>query len=198
MGISSSFITRATGHPAGPWIAVEPGLEFPRYAAVTVKDDPRVDFDLEMFLAFNANQRRYEVDELKVSRRSPLDQLTGTALRTIPVAELMRSLNWVARIAESGERMPAKLPPELVARLKREGPSSNETLMWVGRVYVAASAVAQSSGLAVQESFGIAAPTAAVWIRRARDRGFIPDISEKSLPMPDEDFAFTVQAREIG
>lgn len=188
MATEASFLTWTAQDPDRAWVDIEPGLRFPRYAVLDVVDDPRTTLDLRMTFAFNENQGRYEIDGIEAMRRSPQDWVDGTALRTIPVQELMRELGWAARIRESDEEMPNPLPEDLLQRLKRLGPSSPETLTWVGRVYVTATAISQPAGQAVRDAFGLTTPTASVWIRRARDRGFIPDNWLASNYMPPGDF----------
>lgn len=139
-----------------------------------------------------------EIDSLTTFRRSSSDRVGGTALRTIPVKELMRDMGWVARIAGAEERLPDPLPRELVDRLRGQDSGSNETLLWMARVCVTANAAFQASSQAGRDNFGMVTATASVWVRRARDRGFLPDLSLSSSHMPEPDFGAAKRVLRYG
>lgn len=187
MGLSSGYIIREGDRE--PFVSVLPDLRFPRYAAIDVTKDERSELDVSLGLVFDPQEFRYVVDTMTVNRRNQWSEVNGAALRTIPVQEYVRSLQWAGRIEPSGETVPNPFPPERAEEIKRNGPSDPNSLLWLARIYVVANALSRPPGKAVQEALDMPAPTASVWIRRARDRGLIPDTLDRvDRAMSEEEF----------
>jgi hypothetical protein len=64
------------------------------------------------------------------------------------------------------------LAPKERDRLVVASPT-DETLLWVARIYVIAELAGDPPAKAVRESLGIPESTANNWIRRAKDRGIL-------------------------
>lgn len=171
-----------------PTVQVLPDLEFARYSAVDVHTDSSGSVDVTMMVVFDEVAARYMVDSLTAYRRGPSASVDGASLRTIPVQELLQLLEWNVRISGTGESMPTELPRDLVQSIKAAGPSDPDSLRWLARVYVAAHAFHRPPAKAVQQQLDMPAPTASVWIRRARDRGLIPASIGAAEFMSDEDY----------
>lgn len=141
-----------------------------------------------MTLVFDESAAQYVVDGLTVHRRTPEISVDGVTLRSLAVQEMIGEMNMAVPIVGAGEEMPEVLPDDLVASIKKAGPSDIESLRWLARVYVRAYAFRRPPAKAVQEQLKMPAPTASVWIRRARDRGLFPDALGSGRHMSTEEF----------
>lgn len=101
------------------------------------------------------------------------EPVTGAALRKLPLrAFVQHAFNPVDGEGKS-VRSYGTVRRSEAARLREAGPVT-ETLEAVTRVYQAAWIAGDPPTVAVVETFGIPRPTADGWIRRARERGFLP------------------------
>lgn len=106
------------------------------------------------------------------------DVVTGTALRGIPVASIVRtaagSLVWQTVNREGGyvTNVPYRPPADIDTSA---GPT-NEALQFVAASYALAYALGEPPAKAVERDLGLATSTAGRWIRLARERGYL-DIS---------------------
>jgi hypothetical protein len=160
------------------WITLEPDLVFPKYVYLDVVDESDLQFDLRISAFLHPGSRRYEVDTIKVLRRPRWDStIDGTTLRAIRAKELLRrGLSAAGKIERSdGEPMPDDLSAEQAAQIRAAGPSNSTTLLWVARLYTRAWALHQNPTKEVERQLGLTRPTASVWLRRARDRGYLTD-----------------------
>jgi hypothetical protein len=139
-------------------------------------------------VVFDEAAVQYTVDNLTAYRRGPEASVDGVALRTIPVQDLLQDLEWTIGIQGTEETMPTQLPQGLVDEIKKSGPSNLDSLRWLARVYVSAHAFRRPPAKAVQHQLQMPAPTASVWIRRARDRGLIPATIGSGAHMSAEDY----------
>lgn len=151
-----------------------PDLSFARYGAVDVHTPAAGSLDVTLMLVFDETAVQYQVDQLIAARRGPSSSVDGAALRTIPVQELLQTFEETVTVTTTGEPMPELLSDDLVREIKAAGPSNADSLRWLARVYVTAHAFRRPPAKAVQQQLQMPTPTASVWIRRARDRGFIP------------------------
>jgi hypothetical protein len=102
------------------------------------------------------------------------EPVTSAALRKLPLrAFIQHAFNPVDGAGKS-VRSYGTVRRSEAARLREAGPVT-ETLEAVTRVYQAAWTVGDPPTVAVVETFGIPRPTADGWIRRARERGFLPE-----------------------
>lgn len=132
------------------------------------------------------------------------DPVTTDALRSIPLARLLRSAVGLAAYAplrtKEGEVLPwdegiAGFPSdEELQRAEREVPASgrrwlmtDEHLSNVAKVYKTnpRNALGQRAPTqAVMQHFNVTRPTAGRWVMEARKRGFLPPASEKGDKLP--------------
>jgi hypothetical protein len=139
---------------------------------------------------------RYVVQDLRFIRREGGAPITSELIRRIPVQRIVRGV--VTELAElrtdpgavyesDGMRMRAPeqvvIPPDERGRLVGAGPT-DETLLWVARVYVMATLAGDPPAKAVKENLGIPMPTANNWIRRAKDRGILKQQAPTGEPHP--------------
>lgn len=103
---------------------------------------------------------QYRCTELHVRQRDGGPEVTGWALRAVPVAAMLKDLaRWATNTPETPE-----ITKELAARAPTEA-----TLQSVARVYEAAYLVGDPPKKSVAERFEISTATAGRWIARARD-----------------------------
>jgi hypothetical protein len=137
--------------------------------------------------------RRYVVEELRITRQDDGPPITSELIRKIPVHAIIRSTASLAvelRPARAFDGRPdlqlavlragiedmivrtvedLALSPDDRKRLVAAGPT-DETLLWVARVYILAELAGDPPAKVVRETFGVPTSTAGYWIRRAKDR----------------------------
>jgi hypothetical protein len=123
--------------------------------------------------------RRYVVQELRITRQNEGEPITSELIRKIPVQRLIRGLVsdavelWILQPSPEGTRNYAislvELSEDERGRLVAAGPT-DETLLWVARIYVMAELAGDPPAKSVRETFGVPTSTASYWIKRARDR----------------------------
>lgn len=160
-------------------VDIEPDLRFPVLIEAVVNDEPDLEEDLRMVIVFDLWLERYVVDSLEVRRRADGAEVAGTSLRSVRVHDLLRrAVRQSLQLGQINDRSPIfgveyELAAEDAATVRSWGPSSDDALRWVARIYKFAQALNDAPLQAVQQQIGIAVPTASVWIRRARDRGIL-------------------------
>lgn len=142
-------------------------------------------FDMTALIRLHG--RRFELDELTITRRDDGEHITGFGMRAIkPPSILRESLEVLAthppekavgKVAfinsEPGVAVAfGTIPTADAAQAKADGPTDN-TLRLVGRVYTLAYAVQDRQAKAVSETFGVSVGTANVWIAKAKTAGHI-------------------------
>jgi hypothetical protein len=135
--------------------------------------------------------RRYVVQELRILRRDDGPPITSELIRGIPVAMLIRGA--VSNLAELRIdpdvdyelRVPEQvvITPDDRVRLVEAGPT-DETLLWVARIYVMAELAGDPPAKSVKETLDIPTSTAGYWIRRAKDRGILKQPATTGEPHP--------------
>lgn len=145
---------------------------------VTGFDDRENQFTLG--LRFNQAARRYLVQRLTIELVDHDDEITGARLREIPLLALSRDA-----LSEGGAIEFASggiFDPESVRAAASEivagGPSSEEAMLATARVYCYAQIMQRAPAKAVQETLGLTAPTATLWIRRARALGLLGPVGD--------------------
>jgi hypothetical protein len=123
--------------------------------------------------------RRYVVQELRITRRDGGPPITSELIRGVPVHSLIRGSVSAAlqlRIPQPGPGGTTAhtmgllvLPQKERHRLVKAGPT-DETLLWVARVYIMADLAGDPPAKHVRDAFGVPTSTAGYWIRRAKDR----------------------------
>ena len=109
---------------------------------------------------------RYEVAAVTVSRRSD-GEVTGLALRQVPVAALLRQ--GVVDVLFPGDPARYEPAPNVLAA---QGPT-DDTLRMVARVYRLATLLGDPPAQRVAEALAVSRSTASNWAIRARDRGLL-------------------------
>lgn len=120
-------------------------------------------------------QSRHLVREVRVSPRKLRGAVTGTLLRTVPVAEasMIAASN---ALMESGKTTDGSLKTVLKYAQKNgkqmgaDGPTS-ETLKWVALIYSIGDLIGDAPVVNVREIFGVPPRTATHWVKLARERG---------------------------
>jgi len=125
---------------------------------------------------------RYVAQELHITRQDGGAPITSELIRRIAVQSLIRGTvreSVELRIAEPSPKGTARhrvtdvvLTPKERRRIVSAGPT-DETLLWVARIYVMAELAGDPPAKSVKENLGIPTSTAGNWIRRAKDRGIL-------------------------
>lgn len=175
MSVETTFTSWT--HEVPRSVSVHPDLRFWKQAEVEAVDEPDMDVDVTLRLVFDEADLRYVVDSMVVRRRDDDSEISSAVLRSVRVQDVVRrGLQLVGPYVESTKaRVPVPLPPELVQRIRQLGPSEDESLLWLARVYKVAHAMNLPPAKAVQQQLGLTTPNASIWIRRARDRGILDD-----------------------
>lgn len=179
---------------------IEPDLALPRYALIHVVDEPDLIFDIDLAVYFDQSRRRYEVHSMTTTARRTWDSRVSTfALRDVAVDDLLRrGLGAQVHIGSmDGPVIPEVLDAAEAAAIRAAGIGDDETLRWVARIYARADALLQAPLAEVQRQLQMPRPTASVWLRRARDRGFLPEPDvqgDEAMHQVDSDLARRVFA----
>lgn len=109
---------------------------------------------------------------------SPGETVSGTNLRTIPIATIVRiaATTLVQQTVESGEGYVMVTPYQPPPKIDVRAGATDEALRFVAASYSLAYALGEPPAKAVERDLGIAKSTATKWISLARERGFL-DIS---------------------
>jgi hypothetical protein len=132
--------------------------------------------------------RRFEMDELTVTRRDDGEQVTGFGLRALKPPAIIRNAvgrslaNFPPDRSDGSVAFISSEPGTAVAygavtaadaaAAKSDGPIDS-TLRLVGRVYTLAYAVQDRQAKAIAETFGVSARTAGAWISKAKAAGYV-------------------------
>lgn len=108
--------------------------------------------------------------------------ITGTTLRAVRVLDLARTASAMGIRRGYGSRdgsgasfsADVKLTPDMVARIKEQGPV-RESLEWAAYVYNVARVLGDPPAKAVELTFEMPRTTASKWVRRARELGLIDE-----------------------
>src|ERR1035437_6246165 len=161
------------------WDRVHVGCDLyaPSRVEMMLKDVEGLTVDI--LAAMVLEGRRYVVQELTITRRDGGPPITSELLRGVPVHSLLRGSVSAAlqlRIPEPGPEGTTThtmglfvLPQRERRRLVKAGPT-DETLLWVARVYIFAELSGDPPAKHVKDVFKVPTSTAGYWIRRAKDR----------------------------
>lgn len=169
-------------------------LYAPTWVELTVTGMEDIDVDYVAVLVLEG--WRYVVQELRILRRDDGPPITGELLRGIPVAMLIRGTvsNLVelrtdpdAAYESDGFRLrepeQVVITPDERRRMVEAGPT-DDTLLWVARIYIMAELAGDPPAKSVKETLDIPTSTAGYWIRRAKDRGILKQPAATGEPHP--------------
>lgn len=145
---------------------------------VTGFDDQENEFTLG--LRFREGEGRYAIQRISIEVVDESEEISGAWLRELPVLALTRDALAEGQIVELS--VGGLFDPAAVAAAAQHivagGPSSQEAMLATARAYRYAQILQQSPAKAVQEVLGLTAPTATLWIRRARMLGLLGESAE--------------------
>ena len=151
--------------PTGPTIDIGDGWKVPSRLTVAVDHG---EFAVRIEADYRDASGRYEVAAVTVSRLGD-DEVTGLALRQIPVAGILRQ--GVAEVVLNQSGAMHHLDPH-PRNLAAQGPT-DETIRAVARIYRLATLLGDPPAQRVAETLGVSRGTASNWAIRARDRGLL-------------------------
>lgn len=161
-----------TTFSGGPEAEFGPGFSMPVSLRIRVSDWNGYDLDIEVEL----EDRRYRCKTLTMRHCGEETDLPGGELPDVPVSAMIsrgvRTYAADAWVMKSGSI---------------EGPTE-ENLQVVARLYTLATALGDPPRKAVESQFDIPTWTAARWIARARDAGYLTESSSGGRPsqqLPD-------------
>lgn len=126
-------------------------------------------------LQFSDTTGRYFVDRFTLSVSGESNEITSARIRDVPVLSLTRAALREGAVVEfrDGGLFDIRAVEAAAADLTAGGPSSDEAMLATARTYRYAVILQQSPAKLVQEVLGLTAPTATLWIRRARALGLL-------------------------
>lgn len=145
------------------------GVPFYRVLEITVTSDRGLPCDVELVATMRNDQ--YEVDKLTCSRKRNGPEVTGELIRSIPVGRVLRAGALRANSLFGSPHADA-------AKIRGQGPT-DESLRVVASVYRMALAVRDDPTSAVTNALKLPRPTAARWVKSARQRGFLGPTEER-------------------
>ncbi|KJQ54158.1 hypothetical protein [Microbacterium sp. SA39] len=162
----------------GKRVATAPDFTIYDRIEVTGFDDRENEFTLR--LSYRESEARYVVQGIQIDVADAEEEITGAWLRDLPVLALSRAAlreGGVVEFQAGGVFMP-DVVEAAAQEIRSGGPSSEEAMLATARVYRYAQIMQQSPAKAVQRTLGLTAPTATLWIRRARSLGLLGESVE--------------------
>ncbi|MGF3057104.1 hypothetical protein [Microbacterium sp. YY-01] len=143
-------------------------------------DDRENKFQLE--LRFSESEGRYYVRQISLRAASEKDEITGARLRELPLLKLSRNALAEGYLVElqSGGIFDPQTVSDAADSIVAGGPSSDEAMLATARIYRYSQILQRRPAKAVQNALGLTAPTATLWIRRARSLGLLGDYGEST------------------
>lgn len=153
-----------------------------------------VEFRVDDYQGYNVtgtirlHGKRLELDELSVHRIDDGREITGYGLRELQPPAMIRQSLWVLlNYPPDGEFFDVEIDDRGVSNIvarglstdeeleaaKAAGPSSQQLLKLVSRIYVGAQAVQDRPAKVIQEAFGVSPRTAGNWIAKSKAAGYI-------------------------
>lgn len=153
--------------PTAPDFVVSESLQVAGYD----DDDSQIDLQLR----FSPDLGRYFVEGVSLSVAGDEREITSARIRDIPLLRLTRDALHEGGVVEyaAGGIFDPQAVRDAAPQLVEGGPSSEEAMLATARVYRYAQILQKSPAKAVQEDLGLTAPTATLWIRRARMLGLL-------------------------
>lgn len=127
-----------------------------------------VEVDLEQEWDADRKQLSTRVLTIHAARGLTATQLHGLAR----ISTITAGNHFVQVRAEDGTLSPFGVNPDHLARMKADGPT-DETLLWVARLYAASRSYGQAPNKSVVGYFDINQRTATRWIAKARKAGLL-------------------------
>lgn len=162
------------------WVEVAPGVKFqlPTLIADEVAVDDRL-YSVAMTIDMTPDGLR--PIEVKVTAQTDRDgvqraHVTGTVLREVPVLDITREA--MVNRARIGSGHAIDLQREGVGQFAamKGGGATDDLIRWVAYVYNWADVLAAGPLQTVAAQFEVSPATAGRWVRRARDKGLIPEV----------------------
>lgn len=144
-------------------VEIAPGLQVPARGTVVATDCNG--YDLHATVELHGG--RYQCRELCITSRDDGSEVTGEAVRSVPVAGVIRE--GVLSMARATAALGGLQPPDGITE---HGPT-REALEWVARIYRLAYAVGDTPKKAVESALGLPPATAGRWVARAREAGYL-------------------------
>lgn len=145
---------------------------------VTGFDEEENEFTLG--LCYREAEGRYVIQRMSIEIVEGDDEITGAWLRELPMLALSRGALAEGKVVELSSG--GLFDPAVVAAASESivagGPSSQEAMLATARTYRYAQILQQPPAKAVQEVLGLTAPTATLWIRRARTLGMLGESTQ--------------------
>lgn len=140
---------------------------------ITVNAEGIGSYTVELKAAYEPGAGRYVTRQATV-RSVDGAEVTGEALRSVPVATILR--DGLLGALQAVMALNFAPPP---ADIGKAGPTT-ETLQWVARIYRTALLVGDAPAQAVASALGVPRSTASRWATRARDRGYLSVVDPRA------------------
>lgn len=174
--------------------AIGCGLIAPNAVTGTIKDDAVPGMSVNMEASYDRVLRRFTPTWVKVTRNGS-DEIGIATLQKLKIrsycAVLLKNSLEIAELSETGlvisrdyEPWAGSLTESELSELISAGPSSQKTLLWVGRVYRVAEVISDNPAKHVERIFKISHATASRWIAKAKKNvpDWYGDEMQKRLP----------------
>lgn len=157
----------------GKQVATAPDFLVYNQLEITGFDERENEFSLG--IRFSGTTGRYFVEQLTIRAVDEDEEITGARIREIPLLALSRAALREGGVVEldSGGIFDLRHVADAASEIVAGGPSSDEAMLATARVYRFAQILQRSPAKTVQETLGLTAPTATLWIRRARGLGLL-------------------------
>ena len=157
----------------GAQVSTAPDFRVYERLEVTGFDD--MENEILLDLRFSESLGRYYIGQLTLKAFDESEEITGARLREIPVLALSRDSLDGGGVVEfsDGGIFDTQAVADAASDIISGGPSSDEAMLATARVYRYAQIMQRSPAKAVQATLGLTAPTATLWIRRARAQGLL-------------------------
>ncbi len=153
---------------------VGPGLAMPSpVVLVTATDLNGYDVEVEVV----PQGGRLAAMEVRVRQREDGPPVTGEAIRSVPVASLVKqAASHLMSIDSTKDGVTSmsgrRLTEEVAGRLRSRGPT-DEALEWVAYLYRLSVAMGEPPTRTVEQALELPRSTAGRWVALARQRGFL-------------------------
>lgn len=164
--------------PSPPPISIGGGLGVYQGIILRLMDEPDIQFDAEIVVAYDEQLGRFVAESVLAMRRENGTEVTSAMLRSLRIQEYIK---WaVPHFVVFGEPgawtsfggWDSFIPDWLSEEVRQAGPTPS-SLEWVARIYRLAQTLNQPPASAVAEHLEIAQRTASHWIAKAKASGLI-------------------------
>jgi hypothetical protein len=175
----NTLVTTWSARDGDPFAYALPDLVLPREVQISVEDEPELDMDLTIDVEYDDKLQRYVARRVEARARDG-QEIRGANLRAVRVQQYVQEgLNGAVTVSrKDGRELEFPIAEDLARELIAAGPSNQRTMLYVARIYRMAEIMNLPPAREIQTQLHLTAPTASVWIRRARDRGLLPQPGE--------------------